>query len=200
MHHFGLKVGASSCRVRDASIGLVVFLDRLLQADLRVPDPPNRPSWHHMLERAGLRTLELGTGCGIVGIYLASTVANSRCLLTDLPEAMELLRLNMQAARLAPGSVLIGEVLDWDQPLPRAVEVNGFDLIVISDCTYNCDSVPSLVSTMTSLALSSPSAIVLVSMKVRHESEFVFFEHIAANRFVILQHDTLHFPHQAANK
>ena len=158
-------------------------------------------SWSSILHQAGdIQLLELGTGCGIVGIFLASSLANSSCLLTDLPDAMELLDRNWRMSQPAKGTRLSSAVLDWAEPLPAVVAGRSWDVIVVSDCTYNFDTVPDLVKTMTALGLNSPMAIFIISMKVRHESEAIFFELIAAHQFSVLEHRSVPTSHQTSQR
>jgi predicted nicotinamide N-methyase len=90
--------------------------------------------------------LELGTGCGIVGLTLAALVPNSHVVLTDLPEAREIVERNMDslATQLGNGSTLAFEELDWDADLPawfaRSQSRAKTELVLASDCTYNSDS------------------------------------------------------------
>ena len=138
-----------------------------------------------------MAVLELGTGCGIVGIFLASAIPGCSCLLTDLPEAMDLVHRNMSSSTLASGSGLACEVLDWSGKLPVITEGTRWDMVVISDCTYNPDTVPSLVETMSALAQASPQAIFLVAMKVRHDSESIFFNLLRSHDFTVLEHQVV---------
>ncbi|OBT64584.1 hypothetical protein VE03_06305 [Pseudogymnoascus sp. 23342-1-I1] len=115
--------------------------------------------------------LELGTGCGIVGITFALSVPASRVIATDLAEAAEVASENLKQATNA--SYLN---LDWSEPLPAKVESETFDLILVADCTYNPDVVPYLVSTLDGLIDRSPSVLICLAMKVRHASEAVFFD------------------------
>ena len=93
---------------------------------------------------ASLKVLELGTGCGIVGMTLASVVPNCNVHLSDLPEAREIIERNIiyYSLQLTNGSKLTFEELDWDNELPaRYVRPGGrVDLVLASDCTYNADS------------------------------------------------------------
>lgn len=128
------------------------------------------------MQEAAISVLELGTGTGIAGLFLASIKAHCSCLLTDVGEAMELLNLNASTAAVKSGSTVSTEVLDWEEPLPKSVQEGRFDLFLISDCTYNPDTAQALVGTLASLMQLSPQAKVLVAAKTRHESEKVFFE------------------------
>ena len=119
--------------------------------------------------------LELGSGCGIVGIGIAQLHQNCNVLLTDLPEAMELLNFNIAKARSAAGSNLSAADLDWGDDLPGFVATGEYHLILVSDCTYNSDSIPTLIKTLNALMEKSPRASIVVSMKVRHSSEAIFF-------------------------
>ena len=90
-----------------------------------------------------LRILELGTGCGIVGIALAQTLQNASVTLTDLPEAQEIVQRNIDEATTAENSSLEFLELDWDSAaLPSELQVkeNPISLVVAADCTYNPDS------------------------------------------------------------
>ncbi|EER28447.1 hypothetical protein D8B26_004795 [Coccidioides posadasii str. Silveira] len=120
--------------------------------------------------------LELGSGCGIVGIALAQMMSNCSVMLTDLEEVREIIHRNISTAQLAQSSLIEFQTLDWDEELPQAVKDRRHDLILLSDCTYNSDALPALVRTIKSLLEISPGASVLVAWKKRCESELVFFD------------------------
>ena len=68
-------------------------------------------------------------------------------ILSDLPEAEDIARKNLQAAQLAKGSKLSFQTLDWEKELPEELhnlsdgsQYMQFDLVVAADCTYNPDS------------------------------------------------------------
>ncbi|KKY16300.1 hypothetical protein UCRPC4_g05962 [Phaeomoniella chlamydospora] len=121
------------------------------------------------------RIFELGSGCGVVGIALASILNSVQVTLSDLPEAMEIMEKNMTAAKLERNSSLCRTVLDWDSDLSSDLSRN-VDIIIVSDCTYNADAIPSLVKVLRSFAVASPNIVIAVAMKRRHESEEVFFD------------------------
>ena len=120
--------------------------------------------------------LELGSGCGIAGIGLAQLYQNCNVLLTDLPEAMGVLESNIAQAQVAAGSNLSQAILNWDDNLPIDVTKEKYHLFLVSDCTYNSDSIPALIRTLRALIKISPRASIVVSMKVRHSSEVIFFD------------------------
>ena len=138
--------------------------------------------------------LELGSGCGIVGIALAQSYPNCNVLLTDLPEAMDILGLNIHRSKPAKTVTLAHSVLDWEKPIPVAIQRTTFDLVLVSDCTYNSDSIPALVDVLSEIASTSPNVIVVVSLKIRHPSESIFFELMIKARFVQIYHATLCLP------
>lgn len=123
-----------------------------------------------------LQVLELGSGCGIVGIALAQLLPQCSVLLTDLPEVEDIVMQNIAAAKPAPSSKIEYQTLDWDEPLPGNLCHDTIDLVLVSDCTYNADSLPALVSVLDRLVQSSPNALILVALKRRHESEAIFFD------------------------
>lgn len=144
--------------------------------------------------KKAVRAVELGAGCGIVGIALAQILPRCAVTLTDLPEVDEIVSRNIKATQLAPGSALDFQVLDWDEKPSDDVFGEPVDLILVSDCTYNADSLPALVRVLGFLTDTSPHALVLVSLKRRHESEAVFFELMQAASFAILEQTGVSLP------
>lgn len=130
-----------------------------------------------------LNVLELGCGCGIVGIGLAQTIPDCNVVLTDLPEVDELVARNIEAANLAMSSTVEFVPLDWEQPLPRKVQARTFNIIVVAECIYNTDSIPPLVETLAALLERSPKAVILLSTKVRHQSESLFWDLFSRKNF-----------------
>jgi predicted nicotinamide N-methyase len=150
----------------------------------------------HLQSRAGqtLRAVELGSGCGIVGIALAEMLPRCSVTLTDLPEVDDIVSRNIKLAQPAPGSTLAFQVLDWDEQPNDDVCRQSIDLILVSDCTYNADSLPSLVRILDILVRKSPDALILVALKRRHDSELVFFDLMQGAAFTITEHDTIALP------
>ena len=138
--------------------------------------------------------LELGSGCGVVGISFAQMVPYSNVLLTDLPEAIDILNGNVSIAKPAYQSKLEITPLDWDPDLPSMVQKRIFNLILVSDCTYNADSLPSLVRTLSRLTSCFLDAYIIVSMKVRHPSEAVFFDLMSNSGLEITEHAVITMP------
>lgn len=136
-----------------------------------------------------LQVVELGAGCGIVGIALASLLPHCSVLLTDLPDVKEIVTRNINVARPAGKSTIEYRPLDWDEPLPEDLCSGPIDLILVSDCTYNADSLPALVSVLDRLVRRSSDTIILVALKRRHDSETVFFDLMRSASFSALQHD-----------
>ena len=137
---------------------------------------------------------------------LAALLPNSHVVLTDLPEAREIVERNIASTELRNGSTLAFEELDWDDQLPawltRLQAKTRTDLVLASDCTYNADSrylppplflpllfipsassfstlthvSPALVHTLRRLADTNSQITVAIAMKMRHDSERVFFD------------------------
>lgn len=114
---------------RDAGITLAHHLSTPQLQTALLPAP--RP--------AALCVLELGTGCGIVGLTLAALLPGASLTLTDLPDAEEIVAHNLSHTHdlLAPGSRAAFAELDWAAPLPA---VPAPHLVLAADCTYNPDS------------------------------------------------------------
>lgn len=177
---------------RDAGIALTAFLSTFVLQPRPTSDLAKR------LQRStprGPRILELGSGCGIVGLQVAGLCSTSDVLLTDLPEAMDILNHNVQNAKnISSKGRLATSILDWEECLPERVAKQIFDLVIVSDCTYNPDSIPGLVKTLSSVAENSPDALIVVSLKVRHDSEAIFFDLMAGAKFVEAEHTAIPLP------
>ncbi len=181
--------------IRDAGIALTAFLsDNVLQpqrssvlANVLTKTNSYRPS-----------VLELGSGCGIVGLEVAQICSQCDVILTDLPDAIEILSYNVSkvmGSNPAVGNVVTA-VLDWDDANPKMIQGHQYDLVIVSDCTYNADSIPALVRTLAAVIDKWPAVLIVVSMKVRHDSEAVFFDLMAAAGFVIAEHSAITLPDQ----
>ncbi|PHH74282.1 hypothetical protein CDD80_3182 [Ophiocordyceps camponoti-rufipedis] len=131
--------------------------------------------------------LELGCGVGILGAGLCALRPGftGTILMTDLDEAESRARANMGLlgnTRPDGGRSLLYESLDWEEgrhgrfgPLVRSQK---WDVFMLSDCTYNTDTLPALVATLSALhdhnAAWSGRGFVSrtwVATKTRHESE-----------------------------
>ncbi|PKY02103.1 UPF0665 family protein c [Aspergillus campestris IBT 28561] len=182
------ETGNSIARhIWDAALASVTYLQQLATAvpTTKTDAAPQPPVLHDLLTNCQnrsvtnpLHAVELGSGCGIVGISLAQTLPNCNVVLTDLPEVEDIVTQNISVAQPAPSSRITFHTLDWDdENLPEEVTNGGaIDLVLVSDCTYNADSLPALVSVLDRLVRASPDVLVIVALKRRHESEEAFFD------------------------
>lgn len=173
---------------------MAAFLTSLRQ---RPGHEPNKtlPSKILSSSSRGLKALELGSGCGIAGIAFAQLWPQCQIFLTDLAEAMDVLELNISKAIPAANTTLSQVVLDWEEKLPLVLRDVTLDIILISDCTYNSDSLPALVETLSAMAAFSPHVLVLISLKVRHCSEAILFKLLSTAGFHELSHSSFALPH-----
>ena len=123
-----------------------------------------------------------------MGITLSHTLPSaSQILLTDLPEASEILTHNLSSLTPSLQHTITHQILDWFVPLPLNVSSTNWNLIVVADCTYNPDVVPDLVKTLRAVADGNREVMVLLAMKVRHESELVFFDLMTKAGFGVVE-------------
>ena len=190
--HWSIQIARLTFFARDAGIALVAFLSTLVLQPRSMSDLAKvlKMSIH-----GGPKVLELGSGCGIVGLQVADLCSTSDVLLTDLPDAMDILNHNVERAKSVFGrDQPATAILNWDEPFPEMISKKRFDLVVLSDCTYNPDSIPGLVKTLSSVTENSPDALVVVSLKVRHDSEAIFFDLMADAKFVEAERITIPLP------
>lgn len=159
----------------DGSQALAQHIDQTISLD----QSDTLPLLEYVLISATYRRLnviELGCGCGTVGISIAQAIPDSDVLLTDLGEVEELVEANIARMKPAINSRARFLSLDWLKPLPEALQNRTNDLIIVSECTYNSDTLEPLVVVLLNLTVRSPKAVIVVSTKTRHESEAVFFD------------------------
>lgn len=185
--------GAPSHRNRDGGIALAAHFKAIAERDRGWEDcllSRQQPKKDNSLE-----VIELGSGCGIAGLAFAKIFPNCNVMLTDLPEAMEILDHNISTAQpLASKSQVQRTELDWSRELPFTITKNNFDLIILSDCTYNIDCFPALIRTLAALVSITRQAIIIVSTKVRHSSEDAFFTLMPEAGLVSFRHITIELP------
>ncbi|KAI9877496.1 MAG: hypothetical protein M1830_003757 [Pleopsidium flavum] len=176
----------------DAGLALLAHLNHTI-----TPQQASTGAIGQLLAQAAQRklaVLELGSGTGIVGIGFAQMLPNCEVLLTDLKEAEDIIARNSDASTPSMSSSTSFCVLDWEEVVPKSITDRHFDLIFVSDCTYNSDSIPALVRTLSALAKSSPGAVTIISTKPRHSSEAIFFDLMTDSGFSINDHTTTTLP------
>ncbi|KAK0117612.1 hypothetical protein ONS95_011947 [Cadophora gregata] len=190
--HIWEESGESIARhIWDAGLVLSAYLTTVLGELPSSRTLPKLPILQTLLSKSDLNVIELGAGCGIVGITLHQLLPNiSHMILTDLPEATSILTHNISLSSPSPAH----SVLDWSQPLPQSIASTQWNLVLIADCTYNPDVVPDLVQTLGRLADGNKDLIVLLAMKVRHASEAVFFTLMQDEGWMIRERTKLPLP------
>ena len=130
-----------------------------------------------------LNILELGCGCGIVGLGLVVLLDNCHVTLTDLPSAESIAVRNIEHSRNKFRGTASFRVYDWDDPIsPYSQDQKPPDIILVADCTYNPDSASALVQALVRCVNGSRDTVVVLAHKRRHESEKRFFD-IMRERF-----------------
>lgn len=167
----------------DGSQALCQYIDQLVS----LQTPSALPLLEYVFASATYRrmnVLELGCGCGTVGLALAQMIPDCDVILTDLPEVTELVVANIDRLNPAINSKASFLPLDWEQPVPDRLLSRTNDLIVVSECTYNTDTLQALVNTLAAILVRSPKAVIIVSTKTRHSSEAAFFDMMANAGFI----------------
>jgi len=215
------ELGESIARhVWDAGVMAVAFLADICSAD------PSAARRHCMQitrdilrKREPLGILELGSGVGILGLGLISVLASvagrpgmrMSMMLTDLPDAESRALSNISrfaALQTRQTSMPTAQIeyanLDWEDGrnglLAPEVQSRPWNLVVLSDCTYNVDMLPALVQTLSALhscAINRHEATglrVLLATKPRHASEKALFALMGQDGWKILESVTLPLP------
>jgi hypothetical protein len=168
----------------DASLLLSAYLDQSVELGANAFPKPFSPL-QKLLSKEKLNVLELGAGCGTVGLSLGRCLPKSTVMVTDLLDAEEIAKRNIWSNGIQPKpgheekARMQYKELDWEKPLAERYKAGDIDMILIVDCTYNSDVIPSLIKTMSELMRYNSSAAILLATKIRHDSELVFFDLIA---------------------
>ncbi|KAK3316482.1 putative methyltransferase-domain-containing protein [Apodospora peruviana] len=168
-------------------------------------------------QRVSLNIIELGCGVGILGVGIARALSLSTCvekrsthvLMTDLPDAEVRARANItrcldQSASADDKDTSLEidfDSLDWNEGkigvFSHKVLARPWDLVVLSDCTYN-DLLPALVQTLSAFhRISAERGIdtrVMVSTKPRHDNERAYFDLMDADGWRISEETVLPLP------
>ncbi|KAK4230142.1 putative methyltransferase-domain-containing protein [Podospora fimiseda] len=157
-----------------------------------------------------LQILEIGCGIGTLGIALArilslTSIPPPRILMTDLPEAETRARANISRQPFPISACLEFEPLDWEEGKlgkfgTRVQNQQKWDLIVVSDCTYNTDTLGSLVGTLGAVHKYScggggEGPKVFLATKSRHSSEREFFDLMKGDGWKIEEEMKVELPH-----
>lgn len=125
-------------------------------------------------ERDHVTVLELGAGCGIVGLavekHLTKAGVANKVILSDLEDARECAEQSMSLN----SSQATFEALDWADP--STMTRTDIDLVLVVDCTYNMDMYDTLLACLEQLLEKNPAAKVVIGHKTRDEQESVFFD------------------------
>ena len=152
--------------VWDSAIVLARALERWVAADGALPRS----------------VVELGAGCGLVGIALAALGAE-QVLLTDLECNLDLLRENARRNSALWQPRFAPQVLElaWGVPLPPGT--GPFECIVASDVFYSHEAVAPLARTLS--ALAGANTEVLLAAGRNRQAADAFFAHAAAEGWAI---------------
>jgi predicted nicotinamide N-methyase len=138
----------------------------------------------------GVRILELGCGVGVLGLGIGKLLGTlprrqGEVLLTDLPAAEETAKANIARwVATQRGPEVAYANLDWEsvaagQEDDFLTDRGPWDLVMLSDCTYNDTQFGNLVSTLDRVHevgnRGKGRTKVLLGTKPRHESEAKFF-------------------------
>ncbi|OHE93090.1 hypothetical protein CORC01_11647 [Colletotrichum orchidophilum] len=178
--------------------------------------PWRMKKFHNLLFGNGpVNILELGCGVGILGNGLAQLLSpvdpqgEGSVLMTDLPEAEYRARANIKRLATSVAATVHSqyENLDWDDGRKGSfgplVESKMWDVIVMSDCTYNVDSLPSLVNTWTAVHVhnlskstnkNSVQTWVYIAWKKRHPDENEFWNQVDSQGWNLQEEDVVELP------
>lgn len=118
----------------------------------------------------GKSVLELGAGCGYIGIVAAKM--GGVVTVTDRIDHIQHLQRNVEMNGLEY-SMRVAE-LEWAEPMAADVPAH-FDWILASDCVYEEDSHRPLAQTLETFCRPDGATVVLISQETRSDKHSSFF-------------------------
>jgi len=120
----------------------------------------------------GRSSIELGAGCGLVG--LAAAALGAEMLLTDLPGNLRLLRANVRANSSAVSGGVRVRPLVWGERLADdVVACAPYDLVLATDVFYTREAMPALLASLCALA-GETTEVLLAAGRNRHAAADFF--------------------------
>lgn len=159
--------GVTGAVVWDSGVVLAKFLEHAADGGL--------------LAARGARAVELGAGCGLVGVVAA--LLGARVVATDLPDRLRLLRKNLEE-NLGPGDgdARVAELV-WGEDDDPDPEMMHPELLLGSDVVYSEEAVDDLLATLSILA--GHNTTVLLAGELRNDVVLECFLEAAMEEFVI---------------
>jgi predicted nicotinamide N-methyase len=131
----------------------------------------------------GKRCLELGSGCGLVGMALAVLGAAS-VLLTDRPEMIPILRRHVDRNSKSLSTCKIScDTLVWGAEEEQARP--PFEVIVAADTIYDIDLVAPFISALEAYSDLQTYIFVGFDTSIGRHSAYSLFRELAAAQFMI---------------
>eukprot|EP00271_Cylindrocystis_brebissonii_P000848 TRINITY_DN11030_c0_g3_i1.p1 TRINITY_DN11030_c0_g3~~TRINITY_DN11030_c0_g3_i1.p1 ORF type:complete len:299 (+),score=21.91 TRINITY_DN11030_c0_g3_i1:467-1363(+) len=159
IHQARFKEAGFASTVWDSSIVLAKYLER----------------WPHFVE--GKRSLELGAGCGLVGI-VAACLGTRSSVLTDQAGNLPLLEKNVRQNQphYSGGAANVSvKELSWGSSSAEAFSP-PLDVLLATDVVYHHEAVAPLVETLR--ALVGPNTTVFLAHGRNRTAEEAFFEKV----------------------
>ncbi|KAJ3693923.1 hypothetical protein LUZ60_009403 [Juncus effusus] len=136
------------------------------------------------LSLKGTRAVELGAGCGLVGIV--GSLLGANVVLTDLPDRLKLLKKNVETnvgEGMTRGSAKVGELTWGDQIESELIDPSEPDFLFGSDVIYSESAVDDLLTTLKEL--SGPHTTIFLAGELRNDAILECFLEGAMDDFVI---------------
>lgn len=149
-------------------------------------------------ERNFTRVLELGSGTGLVGLFIGALdtendVKSRDVYITDVDQLIPLMEANIKVNNLDKN--VFAQSLWWGEPVPHLLSESPPDLVLAADCVYLESAFPLLERTLLDLSNIENPPVILMSYKKRRKADKHFFLKIKKNFDVIEIKDFTKFKH-----
>lgn len=117
---------------------------------------------HLPLGKSPNHILELGAGCGLVGIAAGCLCPTASVTLTDLPAALPQLRANIDRNRavLGPDTGRVRAMaLDWAAAPLDSEQLGPYDLVLASDVIWLIDLIEPFLDTLQRIVRANPTCV-----------------------------------------
>jgi len=136
--------------------------------------------------------LELGAGCGLVGIT-AGVLGAKEVVLTDLPYCLPLMQKNVDCYRVEAEKrgcqQMECSICDWFVP-PELSEFGGADVILVADCVWLKELVQPLLATLEKLVAGGDVQVIISYQRRGKDTHEEFWNGLHALFDVVRETDT----------
>ncbi|KAI9328967.1 putative methyltransferase-domain-containing protein [Obelidium mucronatum] len=136
----------------------------------------NHDSNNNSATKSAVRIVELGAGCGLLGLVAGALLPAAAVVVTDTARVLPILAAN---AALAAHANVAAKELEWSRSQSQSLDfdLRPANVVLVSDCVYDKACFAPLNNTLLALCEGNPNTLVIMAYERRNfDSEVSFFK------------------------